>query len=47
MKYIAYEGTWLEQVWDSKTKEIKFTGCDVAVKNCKIQKQSETWRKLK
>ena len=47
MKYIAYEGTANEQIWDSKTKVIKFSHLALFAKECKIQKKSETWRKMK
>jgi len=47
MKYIAFEGTYNEQVWDSETKTIVFIKPQAVVYDVDIQLETGTWKEVK
>ena len=48
MKYISFEGTYNEQIFDSETKTITWT-CypDFRVRDVNIQLETGTWKEVK
>jgi hypothetical protein len=47
VKYIAFEGTYNEQIFDSETKTIIWTNkSDLKVENVGIQLETGTWKEL-
>ena len=45
MKYIAFKGTYNEQIYDGEEKTIKFKNISYFIRNVKIIKKSKTWLK--
>jgi hypothetical protein len=45
MKYIAYQGTYNEQIYDSDTHKITFVNSPIVVKDVTILVGNGTWKK--